>query len=307
MLGKQMLSWPLHRLRETVGAYAYTRPQRYAFTYRVLLSVKKPCLVTLAVPLPRETPHQQLKNLVIQLPETKEAQDPVFGNRFLFTTFHAPAGQIETAIFRSEAEIRPFATRGVDSSQLFSQEEYGSFLHPDDARIQQLAKRIGQGSCARETARRINGYIVNYLVYGDPIDDLYSDLDALAKPRVDCGGFDTLFVSLCLANKIPARVVSGFWLDGEKNDMHAWAEFQDEEGRWIPVDPSVEQMARQGRTRKSGRFGYIGSDRLTLSVGCHIPIEENNVLFHAPILQHPFLLEGGENVTCRGKIQLVAR
>lgn len=308
---KQRLAWPLHRLREMVMAYPYTRIQRYEIVYRLVLVVKESSPVTLAIPLPRCTSGQLIQRLTIQLPEAHTQTDTAYGNHFLTTTFHAPKGQVEIPIFQSEVEIPPTSPQTATAPQqrgdsLF-QDTIHPFLHPHDPRIQSLAKHIGQGSCARETAKRINAYIIDHLVYGDPIDALYSDIDALTNPRVDCGGFDMLFVSLCLANNIPARLVSGFWLDSEKNDMHAWAEFQDEEGRWIPVDPSVEQLARQGRTRKSGRFGYIGSDRLTLSVGCHIPLQINKKLFHAPILQHPFVVEGTRGMTCRGKIQLTRK
>jgi hypothetical protein len=102
-------------------------------------------------------------------------------------------------------------------------------------------------------------------------------------------------------------IVSGFFLDGNKNDMHAWAEFQDEQGHWIPVDPSTEQLVKQHRSKKSGRFGFVGSDRLRLSHGCDILIEWNNKFYYAPILQHPFVIEGGEDTSVRAKIQVASQ
>lgn len=300
---RSIYAWPLHRLREMTRAHAYTKSQRYTFTYRVKLSVPLPGSVTLAIPLPPETSYQHLSDFQITLPHARESQDTQFQNRFFVTTLHAAAGDMEFSAFQGYVKIDPL-TDYRDAAPFAKEEDATPYLHFRDPHIEKLAKHIGAGSCATETATRINGYILDHLTYGDPIDDLYSDLEALTRERVDCGGYDALFVSLCRAHDIPARIVSGFWLSGsEPLGMHAWAEFQDEEGRWIPVDPSVEQLARAGRTKKSGRFGFVGSDRLRLSHGSHIPLLWDHRVFYTPILQHPAVLEGPEHARCRGSLR----
>lgn len=302
MSWKQTLAWPLHRIRETFGLFAYAQPQAYELTYSVGISAKDTHPITFAIPLPPQTDTQEIQNLTLHLPHTTKAVDEVFKNEILITSIEPRTERIEVPVFHCLVKTKP-GHRQQQKTQHATPAQ-SRYIHAVDPRIQTLARHLGIGSSAKEKARRINTHLIKHLTYGDPIDGLYSDIEALTRPNVDCGGFATLFVSLCLANNIPARIVSGFWLDDTKNDMHAWAEFQDEQGNWIPVDPSVEQMVRRGRTHKSGRFGFVGSDRLICSIGCDIPITWNNKIQRAPILQHPYILEGSSDAQCRAIIRL---
>ncbi len=298
MSWKQPLYQPLHRLKEILNLYPYTKTQTYELTYSVVIQIQEQSSsstpLTLAVPHPPFTQEQHITDFKLHLPNTQEQREDRFGNHFFLIDLEPRAANFEIPLFSCKATIHPYKKSALSKQAhpLPILQEDTFHLHPQDPRIQTLAKNIGHGSSFKKTARRINTHLIKTVKYGEPIDGLYGDLDTLLRPHVDCGGFDSLFVSLCLASGIQARIVSGFFLDREKNEMHAWAEFQDEKGHWIPVDPSMEQLAKQGRTKKSGRFGYIGSDRLQLSQGCDIPIEWNNKIYSAPLLQHPFLLEG---------------
>lgn len=60
-------------------------------------------------------------------------------------------------------------------------------------------------------------------------------------PKCDCSEFSMLFVALCRASGIPARVVLGYTYDInnlDKNTSHAWAEVLLPDGKWIPFDPT---------------------------------------------------------------------
>jgi hypothetical protein len=307
MSWKQSLFWPYHRLKEQLGTYSHTGINSFEITYHLSIESKTANTITLAIPLPPTTPEQTITELKLHLPNTRQVTDEKCGNHFFIGSIEPRTAKLEIPAFSCQTTIRPYSkknncsTTGMPSIALT---EDSNHLHPTDPRIQTLAKNIGQRSSRKEVASKINAHLVRTLVYGDPIDELYSDLDALLRPRVDCGGYDALFVSLCRANNIPARIVNGFFLDGTKNNMHAWAEFQDEKGHWIPVDPSMEQLAKKGRTKKSGRFGYIGSDRLQLSQGCDIPIEWNNKQYSAPLLQHPFILDGTGSESIRAALSV---
>ncbi len=309
MSWKQPLYWPLHRLKETLKLSPYTKTQTYELTYNLVVQAGNEETIskglTIAIPIPPTTHEQQITELKLHLPNIQKTREPRFDNHFFLIHIEPRATNFELPIFSCKALIHPYKKNGPPapiSPSLPS--EATEHLHPTDSRIQTLAKNIGKGSSIKETARKINAHLVKTVRYGDPIDGLYSDLDTLLRSHVDCGGFDSLFVSLCLASGIQARIVSGFFLDGDKNEMHAWAEFQNETGHWIPVDPSMEQFAKNGRTKKSGRFGYIGSDRLQLSQGCDIPIEWNNKIYSAPLLQHPFLLEETPSESIRATLTL---
>lgn len=60
----------------------------------------------------------------------------------------------------------------------------------------------------------------------------------------DCTEFASLFVSLCRASKIPARLTTSF-IKNEKSEWeyHAQAEFF-ANGLWFPVDPTLQQETR---------------------------------------------------------------
>ncbi len=307
---KESLYWPAHRLKEMLKRYPYTKTQTYELTYNITIHAKTESVplkaLTLVIPRPPTTREQQIIDFKLHLPNAQEQRDERFGNHFFLVRLEPRATNFEIPVFSGKATIHPFK-KGSTPRQILPPPAIGEkteHLHPNDARIQTLAKNIGRDPSIHETARKIYAHIVRTIKYGEPIDGLYSDLDALLRSHVDCGGFDSLFVSLCLASGIQARIVSGFFLDGEKNEMHAWAEFQDEKGYWIPVDPSMEQLARKGRTKKSGRFEYIGSDRLQLSQGCDIPIEWNNKQYSAPLLQHPFILDGTGSESIRAALSV---
>lgn len=58
-------------------------------------------------------------------------------------------------------------------------------------------------------------------------------------------------------------------------------------GQWWPLDPSVESLRRHARTKKSGGFGQVGSDRIVVSHGCDLKLTVGDLSVEAPILQHP--------------------
>lgn len=115
--------------------------------------------------------------------------------------------------------------------------------------------------------KQANEFVIDYLTYGNAIDGLYTADEAREKRVVDCGGFDALLQDELKKKGIESKVVAGFWSDG---NMHAWLEIGN-----IPADPSVEHLRRQGQTKKSGKLGFVGSDRIAFSVG-------------EPFLQKPF-------------------
>ena len=124
--------------------------------------------------------------------------------------------------------------------------------------------------------REANEFVLSYLTYGNPIKGLYTAKEAREKKIVDCGGFDTLLQEELKNRGIESKVVAGFWNTG---GMHAWLEINQGPALVVPADPSVEQLRRLGRTKKSGQLGFVGSDRIAFSTWK--PGEQ--------FLQHPFV------------------
>ena len=163
------------------------------------------------------------------------------------------------------------------------------FVQPEDPEIRKIARDVvGTEKDVLLIIKKLNDYAVNRLKYGRPILGLYSVSDSLKKEMIDCGGFASLLISLCLSLGIPARIVSGFWTGYPDNTMHVWAEIGLPDGSWIPADPTVENLKKLGRTKKTGRLGFIGSDRIVFSRGCDLEIKTNVGKIKVDVLQNPF-------------------
>lgn len=171
----------------------------------------------------------------------------------------------------------------------------GEHLSGNDYRVRGLAKTVvGNEENLKTATKKLYEFVVKRLKYGKPIKGLYTFSDVLIKDKVDCGGFDSLLGSLYMSLGIPARIVSGFWAnnsDGETSEkMHAWLEFMLPDGKWFPVDPSIEHLRIQGRTKRQGGFGRVGSDRIAFSYGSDITLEIGGKKQVFDILQNPIVI-----------------
>ncbi len=162
------------------------------------------------------------------------------------------------------------------------------YLPSDDNRFRKLAAKIGAGEKnVLPLIKRYYDFVLNNLTYGNPIQGLYSAYEALARDRVDCGGYATLLGTLCICSGIPVRVVSGFFAGYSRNTMHAWIEVLLPDGHWLPLDPSTEALRKEGRTRKPGGFGQSVTDRVALSFGAQLLLAVDGRNYEIDILQHP--------------------
>ena len=112
-------------------------------------------------------------------------------------------------------------------------------------------------------------------------------VDVLRNKEGECGGKSLLFVSLCRAVGIPARLVSGYFLKSgeislfnaslDKNslELHQWAEFYDG-NCWVPVDCSLAQ--EEGKNY----FGKFDDYRVVVSKDMNFRLENDETV---PFLQ----------------------
>ena len=77
-----------------------------------------------------------------------------------------------------------------------------------------------------------------------PLDGDFGPIFALENRYGDCTEFSTLFVSLCRAAQIPARLTTSIILNElEGWEHHSQAEFFNN-GIWFPIDPTLQQDIR---------------------------------------------------------------
>lgn len=260
----------------------------------------------LVCPLPAATEYQEIDGApVFTIDPTEVRTDPVYGNRYAAWRLSSTLGHTVTidgtytlAIQPTRLTLSDYTTTLFNESTDSLYQKGNTYLFPGDPRIQEVADSISRREpTIAERVHACNEYVKGRLTYGNPIPGLYSATQALELPAVDCGGYATLLVSLLIACGIPARIVSGFWLDGGKNAMHAWAEAEVATGVWLPLDPSVEVLRAAGRTNKIGAPGEIGSDRLRMSTGCDIALTVGEKTYTTDILQCPAIYPHNTAIT----------
>ncbi|HLW64865.1 MAG TPA: transglutaminase domain-containing protein [Gemmataceae bacterium] len=137
-----------------------------------------------------------------------------------------------TALFSGKTE--PETRRAL--APFLAEEKY---LEVNDTSIQHAAKSI-PGSNGEKGVRNVMDFVVKTLrkTPFDPAD--HGAVWALKNKHGDCTEFADLFVTLCRAKGIPARVCEGYiTTDVAKGDTpkHNWTEVYLDNLGWVPVDP----------------------------------------------------------------------
>lgn len=174
------------------------------------------------------------------------------------------------------------------------------FFHSESKKIYLLAKKIvGEEKNLFKITEKLYQFVLDYLIYDNPIDGLYSDFDALEKKRVDCGGFSSLYLSLLNSLKIPARLVIGFIVISKSlplplnfNNllMHAWVEILLPDNSFFPADPSIDWKRSHQTSHRQGGFGFIPNDRLVISYGACLRYKIEDKDYQFDIIQKPLPL-----------------
>lgn len=112
-------------------------------------------------------------------------------------------------------------------------------IESDNSKIINEAQNLTNGlSNPADMASRIYNYVIMYLHYVEQEEERGA-LWALNSSIGDCSEYSYLFVALCRAVGIPARVNAGFafYPNGQTvQDGHMWAEYYLENYSWVPVD-----------------------------------------------------------------------
>ena len=144
------------------------------------------------------------------------------------------------------------------------------YIECGDDKIRQIAKGI-EGATEIEVVKAIYDYVLDNMKYVVLGKNDKGALAALEQGKGDCTEYSDLFVAICRAKNIPARVVTGYTVRDEVNRAkHNWAEVYMKGCGWVPIDPTRGDAGGIAfRDRAFGRmnpvyiyFSHIRNDKV---------------------------------------------
>lgn len=120
--------------------------------------------------------------------------------------------------------------------------EASEHIQSEHPNIVQLAHILtSENDKLLDATQKIYDYVVS--IPKNSTSELTDALTTLHQQEASCNGKSRLFVALCRAKGIPARVAGGIILQqGKKRTSHLWAEIW-VQGNWIPFDTLNEHFA----------------------------------------------------------------
>ncbi len=153
---------------------------------------------------------------------------------------------------KKQNEVEPNAP---DLRPFLKNEKFIEKSHPQ---IKKIAESIPDANQIK-LVRQIYDYVAHYMNYVYSTQEAGA-LGALRKKEGACTDYCDLFVALCRARDIPARVVKGYISESLDVPQHAWAEVYLEKYGWVPFDLTygdVEQSSIRNERFENLRPIYV--------------------------------------------------
>jgi transglutaminase-like putative cysteine protease len=117
---------------------------------------------------------------------------------------------------------------------------------PFSPQLREFVAAHSGGTTATERARVLTRGVHQRLVYETGATDVTTRADeALERGRGVCQDFAHILLAACRLERIPARYVSGYLHDPERDGAaaasHAWVDVWDDDGGWISFDPTHDR------------------------------------------------------------------
>lgn len=204
----------------------------------------KKMIMKVAVPLDIENRQEIYKISFSQMPDTIYETD---GNRYAEYIFtQKPDSDIFMVAYERLLEADYETLKKAKRKTVISATELGrylqneKYLEKDAENIHKKALELKKKT-VNKTVANICKFVHNNIEY-----EVVSTQDTIGAERTlknrkgDCTEFSDLFVALCRADSIPARIVKGLTTFWGKNSTpsHSWAEVFLEGIGWVSVDPT---------------------------------------------------------------------
>jgi len=168
-------------------------------------------------------------------------------NRYAKFTFAKPDRQekvkisVRAELFRYDL-LTARKNRWTDASEADEARDFlrdEKYIEKDHPRILQIADGI-EGETEIDIVKNIYDYVLDNMDYSLLGRKDWGAVKAVQLGKGDCTEYSDLFVALCRAKKIPARVASGYTVGfSPKTTRHNWAEVYLQNYGWVPFDPST--------------------------------------------------------------------
>jgi transglutaminase-like putative cysteine protease len=168
------------------------------------------------------------------------------GNKYARFVVNNPVGlqvinaEVEAELYRYDLSIAPNRRHAAESKErLAPWLKAEKFIEVDAKEIKQAAKSI-TGADEFDTIRNIMLFVHQKVRYSGFDETDHGAMWAMQNGKGDCTEFTDLFVALCRAKNIPARVWDGYTIDEVKKGdtpKHVRAEVYTRRYGWVPFDP----------------------------------------------------------------------
>ncbi len=268
------------------SAKAPGKVRKFNFVYEVTLKdlPSEAAMVRVWIPLATSDQNQTvvLKKAVSPVP-TRVTREREYDNRMLFAELPHPPKRDAEFLLEYEVTRKEYSKGNVASLMRYNREPevipvtLRRFLEPDrlvsiDGKMKELADENTSGrQGAVEKARALYDFVFRTMRY-DKSGTGWGRGDSLwacEAKRGNCTDFQSFFISMARAERIPARFEIGFPLppdaqQGQIAGYHCWAEFYVDGVGWIPVDISE---AWKDKSKRDYFFGTLDANRVQFSVG----------------------------------------
>jgi hypothetical protein len=201
---------------------------------------------------------------------------------------------------------RPRPAGSPEPAGRLDAEEAAIYLRATDGlirvtpRIQALAKFLGGPACqATQIVRAFWAYMIDELnsgmVHYDQVDAEAPGDWVLESGWHDCQLGSALFVALCRARGIPARIIGGHVLYRLAPTNHYWAEAWIEGRGWLPFDLLCWDLSAAGRDRE-WRDHFAGSIDYRMVTQCLPKAFTGSMSVRLPGVWHMLQARAGEGV-----------
>ncbi|MDY6973851.1 MAG: transglutaminase domain-containing protein [Thermodesulfobacteriota bacterium] len=188
------------------------------------------------------------------------------GNKYAEYVFVDPERSIDINI-KAEIEIFKYDLNTAMNNRYPAYEQHlgkylirEKYIEKDDPMIQKVARQItGKNEIGR--VEKIYDFVLDNIEYSGYNTGEIGAARTLNDKKGDCNDYSDLFIALCRAKKIPARVAEGHTVEFDETPGHAWAEVYFRRHGWVPFDPLWGDLGAVSFENSINSYIYLSNTR----------------------------------------------